>query len=450
MPDQHVLHACKLVLATFWIQMAAASASTVYHVSSFPDNYAAAAIAISPDGEWAVIADHGSDNSMSVIKTVNLKDGFTRGLAGDAYGFSDGTGPSAKFNLPYGLAYDQEGTFVLVADTNNNRIRKIVIDTRVVTTLAGSGTDSFADGVGIVAHFRQPRGIVVDMYSTGSKAYVADSGNNRIRQIIISTGVVTTMAGSSSGYADGTDAKFMDPTGIAATATHNFLLVADRMNYRIRAVDLIDNTVKTVAGTGDAGLADGGALTAAKFTKAGSIAIALDSSYALAAEESSCRIRKIELSVNTGTVSATVVRTFSGSGTCSNTMGWKGVATYKETLPAVAIDQFEGYLTLVFHALLFCSLFCIVSLAPNHIKHTNHTKRIKRIKRKSPQITVLLSESPSSHTSSTNPHHHCHLPSSTPLTLNGLINVRPSSPSPSQHNQAPKEPNNARWPIGKT
>jgi hypothetical protein len=73
-------------------------------------------------------------------------------LAGSSDGFADGTGTTARFGYPYGVAVAPGGT-VYVADVSNNRIRAINPTTSRVTTLAGSGTEGFADGTGTNAQF---------------------------------------------------------------------------------------------------------------------------------------------------------------------------------------------------------------------------------------------------------------------------------------------------------
>ena len=105
-----------------------------------------------------------------------------------------------------------DGTNLYVADTDNHRIRKIVISTGVVTTLAGNSSSGSTDATGTSASFNEPRGITTD----GTNLYVSDSGNYRIRKIVISTGVVITLAGSStygSTDATGTSASFKYPQG---------------------------------------------------------------------------------------------------------------------------------------------------------------------------------------------------------------------------------------------
>jgi len=104
--------------------------------------------------------------------------GVVTTLAGDGTpGFSNGIGTVAQFALPEGITSD--GTSLYVADTGNNRIRQINIASGAVTTLAGDGTEAFFDGIGMAARFALPRGITTD----GTALYVADTGNYRIRKI---------------------------------------------------------------------------------------------------------------------------------------------------------------------------------------------------------------------------------------------------------------------------
>ena len=103
-------------------------------------------------------------------------------LAGSgSSGFGDGIGKGVSFNAPTGVAVDTMGN-VYVADSNNNRIRKIT-SSGVVTTLAGSGAQGSADGNGTAASFSSPSGVAVD---SNGNVYVADKKNNKIRKITIS------------------------------------------------------------------------------------------------------------------------------------------------------------------------------------------------------------------------------------------------------------------------
>src|SRR3990172_9114909 len=187
-------------------------------------------------------------------------------LAGAA-GFSgttDGTGTTAQFNLPAGITTD--GTNLYVADTSNHTIRQIVISTGVVTTLAGTaGSANSTDGTGAAARFSYPAGITTDG-PTGLNLYVADAGNHTIRQIVISTGVVTTLAGTagSANSTDGTGAaaRFNGPQGITTDGTN--LYIADTGNHTIRKI-AAGGVVTTVAGAaGTSGTTDG-TLASARF-----------------------------------------------------------------------------------------------------------------------------------------------------------------------------------------
>lgn len=148
-------------------------------------------------------------------------------------GYADGTNNAARFGSPAGVGTDPAGD-VLVADVNNNNIRKITLvgTNGVVTTLAGVGPGG-TDGPGDIARFWNPTGVAVD--SSGN-AYVADADNDTIRRIGTND-VVTTIAGlaGTSGSSDGTNAaaRFKGPQAVALDAQGN-LYVADSYNNSIR------------------------------------------------------------------------------------------------------------------------------------------------------------------------------------------------------------------------
>lgn len=158
--------------------------------------------------------------------------GLVTTLAGSTFGDADGTGTEAKFRFPNGMATDADGN-VYVADISNDKIRKISPQ-GVVTTLAGS-TIGYADGTGSEAKFRTPYGVTIDAQGN---VYVADSGNHKIRKIT-PEGVVTTLIGTSYGYEDGTgtDVKFAFPQGLAIDAQDN-IYVADTNNKKIRKITI--------------------------------------------------------------------------------------------------------------------------------------------------------------------------------------------------------------------
>lgn len=218
-------------------------------------------------------------------------------FAGSTPGYKDGTGATAQFYLPQGIALGPAGN-LYVTDAGNSKIRKID-PTGKVTTLAGS-TAGYKDGIGAAAQFQGPTGIAID--SKGN-LYISDYGSHKIRKLD-PTGKVTTLAGSSAGYKDGTgaSAKFNRPNAVAVDATGN-LYVADQMNHKIRKVTS-SGVVTTVAGS-TAGYKDGvGA--AAQFDNP--FGIVLDLSGNLYVSETH-RIRKV---TPTGKVTSIAGNSFPG------------------------------------------------------------------------------------------------------------------------------------------
>jgi sugar lactone lactonase YvrE len=193
-------------------------------------------VAVAADGT-VYVADAGESNRIRKI----TPDGIVTTFAGGSEGFADGLTTSASFNSPGSLAIDADGN-IYVADTGNNRIRKITPEGRV-STVAGDGTAGYRDGPASQAQFNGPVGIAVD---ARGHIYVADTYNDRIR-LITSDGQVSTVAGSGApGYADGdlNNALFDTPCGIVA-ATDGSLVVADTGNDRLRKITP-DGSVTTV------------------------------------------------------------------------------------------------------------------------------------------------------------------------------------------------------------
>ena len=179
---------------------------------------------------------------------------------GGTVGNVDATGTSARFGALAGSTIDNDGN-IYVCDFLNNKIRKIT-PAGVVTSFAGNGgPGGFADGTGTGALFNGPHDICFD--KTNSVFYVADRENHKIRKITMA-GVVTTIAGSTSGFVNGigtAGAKFDSPSGIDVDLAGN-LVVADRLNHVIRKINVATGVVSTLSGDGIQGYVNGNAVTA--------------------------------------------------------------------------------------------------------------------------------------------------------------------------------------------
>ena len=185
-----------------------------------------AGLALAPDG--TLVAADATGHRVWAVSP----DGVPRPLAGSVYGYRDGPSNEAAFRYPSDVAIGPDGT-CFVADTGNDRIRTITPD-GVVSTLGGSIYD-YGDGRGSAARFRRPEAITVGVDGT---CYVADTGNNAIRQIT-PDGEVTTVAGSPpGGDRDGVGAEvgLRWPTGLALGPDGD-LWVADHGNGTLRRID---------------------------------------------------------------------------------------------------------------------------------------------------------------------------------------------------------------------
>jgi sugar lactone lactonase YvrE len=253
--------------------------------------------AITSDGTNLYVADSGNHT----IRKIVIATGAVTTLAGTAgtSGSSDGTGTAALFNSPSGIT--TEGTNLYVADSGNHTIRKIVIATVEVTTLAGTaGSSGSADGTGTAALFNNPLGVASDV----NDVYVADFGNHTIRKIAIATGEVTTFAGTAgspgSVNGTGTAALFNNPADIASDGTN--LYIADSGNHTIRKIIIATGAATTFAGTAGSSGSENGTGTAALFNNP--LGIATDRTNLYIADSGNNTIRKIVIAKGTVTTLA--------------------------------------------------------------------------------------------------------------------------------------------------
>ena len=221
----------------------------------------------------------------------------------------NGPATSAQLNQPHGIAIDSTGN-LYVADYGNDRIRQV--SNGVITTVAGNGACCFTGGDGGLAtsvFLNSPLGVTVD---PAGSLYISDSGANLIREV--SNGVISTLAGGGHWLGDNgpaTGAPLSSPSGTAVDSVGN-LYIADARNNRIRKV--ANGVITTVAGGGSS-LGDGGPATSAQLYPAG---FAFDSGGNLyIADYGNNRIRK---------VSNGMITTVAGNGT-SGFSGDNGPAT---------------------------------------------------------------------------------------------------------------------------
>ena len=192
--------------------------------------------------------------SSRMINEANLKEfdqvnvpGLASTIAGSATsGYLDGIGTAAQFGNVSGMCIDSAGLNLYILHTNQNNIRKMVISTRQVSTVAGGTTSGFANGIGTAAQFGSPQSICID--PAGLNLYVADRDNHKIRKIVISTGEVSTFAGSTNGDLDGfgTAAQISSPNGISIDSTGLNLYVTSSSSYITRKIIISTAEVITI------------------------------------------------------------------------------------------------------------------------------------------------------------------------------------------------------------
>ena len=187
-------------------------------------------------------------------------------LAGTgSQGYSGDGGPAseAMLNFPQGVAIDSQGNFYF-ADALNYRIRKVEVSSRIITTVAG-GSSGFAGdgGPATSARLNQPTAVALD---AAGNLYIADLVNDRIRRVDRATGIITTFAGGGAVQGDGgpaTDAILDGPRDVAVDAAGN-VYVVEQYARRVRRVDGNTGIITTIAGTGSSGsTGDGGPATQA-------------------------------------------------------------------------------------------------------------------------------------------------------------------------------------------
>ena len=220
-----------------------------------------------------------ADTANHRIRVISADGATVSTYAGDGVeDFADGSTSTARFSSPRDIAVATDGR-LFVADERNHRIRVVSADGANVSTYAGDGVQAFADGSTSTASFRSPRGIAL---AADGRLFVADTFNDRIRVISADGATVSTYAGmGGQSLADGSTstASFNTPFGIAV-ATDGRVFVADTLNHRIRVISADGATVSTYAGSGNTGFFGGGfadgSTTTARFDSLVDVVLASD------------------------------------------------------------------------------------------------------------------------------------------------------------------------------
>ncbi len=205
-----------------------------------------------------------SDETHKTVRRVDASTGIITTVAGngDSVFNSDNIpATSAAINPLGGVVVDGNGN-LFIGDFDNNRIRRVDAISGLISTVAGNGSQGFSGDGGKVtrASLDEPRGIAID---AAGNIYIADTNNNRIRRVDGNTGVIETIAGNgqegfSGDKGPAREASLNGPRGIWLT-NNGHLLIADNNNFRIRSLNLANGTIDTVAGGGtpSTGIGDG-------------------------------------------------------------------------------------------------------------------------------------------------------------------------------------------------
>lgn len=261
-----------------------------------------------------------ADQTNNRIRKVTAATGKISTVAGTGVPGSSGDGgmaTSARLFSPVAVAVDGSGN-LYISDQLNQRIRKVTVATGIISTVAGTGIlgSSGDGGAATSARLSSPSDIAID---GSGNLYIADTGNNRIRKVTTATGFISTVAGtgvpgSSGDGGAATNARLFSPVDIAIDGSNNFY-IADQLNQRIRKVTAATGFISTVAGTGTLGSSgDGGSATSARLNFP--TAVVLDGGGNLyIADAGNNRIRKVTAATNIiSTVAGTGVPGSSGDG----------------------------------------------------------------------------------------------------------------------------------------
>ena len=254
--------------------------------------------------------------AIGTVPVVSSTSTITTIAGNGVYGFAGdgGLASGALIAKPRDTAMGPDGS-LYVSDTYNNRIRKID-PAGVITTVAGNGVGAYAgdNGPATSASIKWPHDVTI---GPDGCLYIADSNNNRIRKVDLN-GIITTVAGTGTGGYNGdnrlaTTARLRNPKSVAFYGPD--LYIADSMNHRIRKVDSVTGIITTVAGTGVAAFSgDGGPATAAAMNTPQRIAFDTLGNLFLT-DTANNRIRRVDVTTGViSTIAGNGVSGYSGNG----------------------------------------------------------------------------------------------------------------------------------------
>ncbi|MEW8052519.1 MAG: RHS repeat-associated core domain-containing protein [Candidatus Thiodiazotropha sp.] len=250
-------------------------------------------VELGPNGNIYIL-----DQGNHTVRMVD-QNGVISTIAGNGEeGFSgdEGSAINASLSLPTAILTSNDGT-LYIADTGNNRIRRVSVD-GVISTFAGDGTEGFSGdgGDAVNASLNSPRGISI---GPNGSFYIADMRNHRVRKIdmqgIISTVVGNGEQGYSGDHGPATDAQLYNPTAVAVLNNGSFY-IADSTNHRIRFVNS-GGTITTAAGNGENGdSGDQGPASKASLAKPTDILFSEDEQLIIV-DSTNQRIRAVKLTM---------------------------------------------------------------------------------------------------------------------------------------------------------
>ncbi len=254
-----------------------------------------------------------SDAGNNRIRKISASTGFINTIAGTGtagYSGDSGQAVNAEINQPIGIALSRLTGDVYFAEYGNNTIRKVNQSTGLISTVAGTGIAGYSgdNGPAINAKLYFPLGVCLD---TLDNVYFSDAWYGRVRKVEVATGIITTIVGNGiSGYnGDGilaTNAQLNYPTGVCLDDSSN-LYITDCFNSRVRKVNAITGLISTIAGNGTSGFSgDGGIATSATLTSPAGVFVD-DTGHVYISVPNNRRIRKVNASTG-------IITTIAGNG----------------------------------------------------------------------------------------------------------------------------------------